>query len=115
VTLVVGSACGVSDHAAAHRAQRAAADGRAQRYTRRCADRLGAGSTSGRRNAEAILQGIDEVAAQADADLAAVFIHEGEQYFAVFISLAIVDQIDEGKRVIDRRPVYAPALRGFVL
>jgi len=55
------------------------------------------------------------LAAQADADLAAVFIHEGEQYFAVFISLAIVDQIDEGKRVIDRRPVYAPALRGFVL
>jgi hypothetical protein len=49
------------------------------------------------------------MAAQPHADLAAVFIHEGEQYFAVFavVGLAIVDQIDESEGVVDRGSIDA--------
>ena len=56
-----------------------------------------------------MLQRFDEVATQSDADLAVVFIHEGEQYFAVFrlIGLAKVDQLDQSKRVVDRGAIYA--------
>ena len=54
---------------------------------------------------EARLQRLDEMAAQPDADLAAVFIHEREQDFAVcVVGLAISEQVDESKRVIDGDP-----------
>lgn len=46
---------------------------------------------------------------QADLDFAAVLVEEGEQYLAVsvFVGLPAVEQLDEGKGVIDRNPIGA--------